>query len=445
MEFGDNKINCQHSVRVNHAGDKFIYLSNPMFGAHFHSQKMNLYEHKTGKTKQLIDKVTESEDLFIDSLPNDCFTMDDKNILFVTSKHLNQQMYLYSIDKELLSKIEFPTPAVSILDFNYDIIMASGSDIYATPTIFVAKLNSNDPTDVVGWHQIEDCIHLAEIDYKQYKIPTEDKKSFISAILATSVLPIVQNNNPDGKLEVIVDSEKLPTIVLVHGGPNCAFDTKYNELIVLWARLGFNILMINYRGSTGVNQEYVESLYGKVGELDVADCMTAIRHFTQSGIIDKTKLIIYGGSHGGFLAAHLCCQDEIKFTSAIIRNPVIDISTLQATSDIPDWSYNVSLAHKHFDFTWTPSSKDLISMFECSPMSKVDKANVPTFIQLGIKDRRVNMHQGERWIDLLKARGIDTICKIYNEEHQTTKVENKADFTIQSLIWIFDHLPKIKY
>lgn len=118
---------------------------------------------------------------------------------------------------------------------------------------------------------------------------------------------------------------------------------------------------MNYRGSTGMGSATVEYLQGKVGDVDVKDCITA----TEEAIkkypwLDRERIGLYGGSHGGFLVTHLSGQAPVNivqriqqfkhgtsietqfsfqdmFKAVVARNPVIDISVMFGTSDIPDW------------------------------------------------------------------------------------------------------------
>lgn len=61
-------------------------------------------------------------------------------------------------------------------------------------------------------------------------------------------------------------------------------------------------------------------------------------------------------------------------------------------------------------------------------------------MNLGSKDRRVNMYQGERWADLLRSRGVEIACKVYPDKHDLAKPEVAADSAINAAIWILKHL-----
>lgn len=444
----DSKTESFHTPRVNHSGEEFIYLANPCFGAHGHAVNLFICNIRTMQVRKFVDGLTGNSDFFLEkTLLNNCFTSDDKYILLVIRDYLYQHMCLYSIENSNFIKIKFPTTGVTVYDFRYDMILASGSEIDTTPTLFVASLNLLNANDVVAWHQIEDCVHLDEIEYESFKLTTpDDQSAYVSALLIKPNLRVLQENyttkTNDSNEKLIQQHTELPTIVCVHGGPHAAFAAFYMPVYVIFARLGLKSLLINYRGSSGVSEEYLQSLPGRVGELDIDDCLYVIRELVNKGIINQNKLVINGGSHGGFISCHLSCQDEFKFTSAIIRNPVTDLSTLYATSDIPVWCYTEGLGHKHYDFGSVPSSGELKKLYECSPMSKSSKANIPTLMLLGNKDRRVPMFQGERWVDILRARGIETLCKVYADKHDLATVNVAADSTVTAIIWILSHLPK---
>lgn len=67
--------------------------------------------------------------------------------------------------------------------------------------------------------------------------------------------------------------------------------------------------MVNYTGSLGFGQDWVEALLGRCGELDVGDVIASAKHLVELGIAEegKGKQFVSGGSHGGFLSAHREC------------------------------------------------------------------------------------------------------------------------------------------
>lgn len=91
--------------------------------------------------------------------------------------------------------------------------------------------------------------------------------------------------------------------------PHSASQADYFELYLSFILLGYAVLFTNYRGSLGYGQLNLDSLPGHIGRQDVDDVMTLTNHcLTKLRVGDAKKLVVFGGSHGGFLAAHLTGQ-----------------------------------------------------------------------------------------------------------------------------------------
>lgn len=126
-------------------------------------------------------------------------------------------------------------------------------------------------------------------------------------------------------------------IILPHGGPHAAMTPAFSAAIATFAlSMNITVVMPNYRGSTGFGEDYVNKLLGNVGTYDVEDCIAAMDMAEKDYAVEKGNWCVYGGSHGGFLAAHLTAQYPTRFKAAIVRNPVISLATNSTQSDIPD-------------------------------------------------------------------------------------------------------------
>ena len=103
--------------------------------------------------------------------------------------------------------------------------------------------------------------------------------------------------NPDYRAP---DNEKPPLIVKSHGGPTAAASTALSLSIQYWTSRGFAVLDVNYGGSTGYGRQYRERLNRKWGIVDVDDCVNGARYLAERGEVDGNRLIITGGSAGGY-------------------------------------------------------------------------------------------------------------------------------------------------
>jgi acylaminoacyl-peptidase len=92
-----------------------------------------------------------------------------------------------------------------------------------------------------------------------------------------------------------------PLIVAVHGGPhgNCSGDV---ELKIFSLLKGYSILAPNFTGSCGYGQDHIENLMGKIGQIDADEIVGFIKQLIDQKLCDPKKIIIIGGSYGGYLA-----------------------------------------------------------------------------------------------------------------------------------------------
>jgi acylaminoacyl-peptidase len=219
----------------------------------------------------------------------------------------------------------------------------------------------------------------------------------------------IAHHQPDSFPSLLLNrpgADKL--VVLPHGGPHSANTTEFiPEIIFLCTTLNASVLFVNYRGSLGQAQSVVESLPGKCGDQDVADV-----HQVVLSVRDRLKpssVFLCGGSHGGFISAHLSCRYPDVYSACVLRNPVINMTHLVATSDIPDWAWVETFGLQGFTDKrkaqfGVASPDDLKRMFEVSPVSHLGKAGLPppTLMHLGFGDRRVPHSQGMEWVRALR-------------------------------------------
>ena len=99
------------------------------------------------------------------------------------------------------------------------------------------------------------------------------------------------SNAPDVPIEAILISHRdstspRPSILIPHGGPHSCYSASYFSGYNFLLTLGFNLILVNFRGSTGFGEESIQSLPGNIGTNDVLDCMAALHAAIDTGKLD---------------------------------------------------------------------------------------------------------------------------------------------------------------
>ena len=216
----------------------------------------------------------------------------------------------------------------------------------------------------------------------------------------------------------VVAGTKLPTIVLPHGGPHANCPAAYVTSTAYLASLGYAVCYCNYRGSTGYGDVALQSLVGgAAGRADVDDCVAVAERAVADGVADPERLCAVGGSHGGFLAAHLVGQRPDLFRCAVLRNPVTDIAAMVPLTDIPDWCFVETLGREAYSDL--PSPEALAAMREASPVRyvhEVAKRDRPVLMLLGGVDLRVPPSNGLRYAAALREAGGRCEVRMFPED-----------------------------
>lgn len=205
-------------------------------------------------------------------------------------------------------------------------------------------------------------------------------------------------------------------------------------------KLGFAVLMVNYRGSLGFGQANIDSLISHVGVQDVEDTQLAVELALQMEPLDANRVALLGGSHGGFICCHLIGRYPEMYKACAVRSPVINMATLLGTSDIPDWRYTA--LGLSYCFERIPTEQDLAAMLLHSPITHAAKVCTPLLLCVGAKDQRVSPCQAVEYYRVLRARGIPVRLVWYPEgNHSLSGVEIEADVFMNCAHWIMHYLP----
>ncbi|MEA2007787.1 MAG: prolyl oligopeptidase family serine peptidase, partial [Chloroflexota bacterium] len=134
-----------------------------------------------------------------------------------------------------------------------------------------------------------------------------------------------------------------PLVVLVHGGPTGQRGAAFYPNVQFFTSRGYAVLQPNYRGSTGYGRAYRDALKGKWGVLDVADTVSGARHLAEEGLADGERMVVMGGSAGGFTVLKTLEDHSGVFKAGISMYGVANQFTLVADTHKFEERYSDSL------------------------------------------------------------------------------------------------------
>ncbi|KAL1676261.1 Alpha/Beta hydrolase protein [Schizophyllum commune] len=205
------------------------------------------------------------------------------------------------------------------------------------------------------------------------------------------------------------DGTPPPTILEPHGGPHMTAVPEFFLRTAVFVAAGYTVLQPNYTGSLGFGEAAVRALPGNCGTLDVEDPLALLRELIRQGKAsgDPRRLFYTGGSHGGFIGAHIVGQYPDLFGACVLRNPVISVGEV-STSDMPDWFYNeFGIEYPVIDSAGAKpplmTPENYARLHGASPISHVQRVRTPVLLQLGDSDLRIAPTNGLNYYHALRA------------------------------------------
>lgn len=221
---------------------------------------------------------------------------------------------------------------------------------------------------------------------------------------------------PKNRDYVAPPGERPPLLVHSHGGPTSAASTVLDLGVQYWTSRGIAVLDVNYGGSTGYGRAYRQRLNGQWGIVDVDDCVNGARTLVGRGEVDGDRLIIAGGSAGGYTT--LC--------ALTFRNVFQAGASYFGLSDLEADALETHKFESHYsDCLVAPYPAGRAIYYERSPIHFVDRISVPMILFQGLEDKIVLPNQSEMIFEAVRAKGVPVAYLAFEgEQHGFRKAEN---------------------
>jgi dipeptidyl aminopeptidase/acylaminoacyl peptidase len=207
-----------------------------------------------------------------------------------------------------------------------------------------------------------------------------------------------------------------PLLVKSHGGPTAAASDAMKLGVLYWTSRGVGVVDVNYGGSTGFGRAYRERLAGQWGVVDVDDCVNAARYLASEGLADPQRLLISGGSAGGFTTLSALTFRSL-FKAGASYFGISDIEALARDTHKFESRYLDRLIGPY------PAERNLY--ISRSPIHSAERISAPLLLLQGLEDKVVPPRQSESMFDTLRAKGLPTAYIAFaGEQHGFRKAEN---------------------
>ena len=228
--------------------------------------------------------------------------------------------------------------------------------------------------------------------------------------------------------------EVSPAIVYVHGGPTAQTMNSFNRFVQYMVNQGYIVIAPNYRGSTGYGKEFQQANLFDMGGGDLQDVLAAADWIKQTGYVDPKKLILMGGSYGGYMTMMGVTKAPEVWAAGVPIVPFVNWFT--------EIEHEDPVLQQSDLATMGDPVKNRALFEDRSPIFFVDKIKAPLLLLAGGHDPRCPKEEAQQVVDAVKKRGGVAEYKIYeNEGHGFAKVENQIDAYQRVADFLKAHVP----
>ena len=344
-------------------------------------------------------------------ISGDRFSPDGKQLTYTANVDGNTDVYLYDIATGKSRALPLPKGVNSPVGHSSPFTRDNSRLLYYHngPTspgdLWVYNLASGKSHQLthslVGGVRSEDMVEPSLVHY-----PSKDGKWSISAFV---YMPYNLPRNP-----------QHPVIVFVHGGPTAQTMNSFNRFIQFVANQGYIVIAPNYRGSTGYGKEFQQANLFDMGGGDLQDVLAGAEWIKQSGYVDSKKLILMGGSYGGYLTMMGVTKAPDLWAAGVPIVPFVNWFT-EIENEDP--------VLRESDLATMGDPERNKALFEDrSPINFVDQIKAPLYLLAGGNDPRCPKEEAQQVVDAVKKRGGVAEYKVYeNEGHGFARIENQID------------------
>jgi dipeptidyl aminopeptidase/acylaminoacyl peptidase len=276
-------------------------------------------------------------------------------------------------------------------------------------------------------------IHVAQMDGTGDRALTDVNHAFYQQVAVQPVerMPYKSKDGTaiDGFLVKPVGwqaGRKYPLVLVIHGGPEAMFATRWMLPMQVLAAHGYAVLFANPRGSTGYGRAFMRGAVKQWGGNIYTDLMSGVdTAIAQNTWVDADKLGVTGCSFGGFMTNWIVTQTA-RFKAAV---PMCSISDYISDEGARDAFYGHATdfggdLYQNFDLYW-----------KYSPLRYAMNVKTPVLILHGEADQRVPIEQAEEWFHSLHHFNVPSEMVIFPREAHDGLSTGEPKHVVAAMNW----------
>ncbi|MFI0486511.1 prolyl oligopeptidase family serine peptidase [Actinomadura sp. 9N215] len=363
---------------------------------------------RRGRDEMLIwDPVAGTEREIVLDLPGEIgadWYPDGTALLISHSYEARDELYRYDLSGEALTRIDTPRGVIGAAGVRPDGTVEFSWSSAAEPPVI--RATSGTSPDGGPTPRDEAVVLTPPGPVAPPSVPVED----------------VWVDGPAGRIHALVskpDGDRpCPTVFDVHGGPTAQDDDSFVPSAAAWVDHGFAVVRVNYRGSTGYGSEWRDAIEGRVGLTELEDIKAVRDWAVSSGLADPSRLVLTGGSWGGFLTLLGIGTQPDDWSVGVAAVPVADY--VAAYEDEME-------GLQAFDRSLFGGSPDEVPDLyrQSSPITYVSQVKAPVLILAGENDPRCPIRQIDNYLGRLAELDRPHEVYRYDAGHGSLVVEER--------------------
>jgi dipeptidyl aminopeptidase/acylaminoacyl peptidase len=388
--------------------------------------RLLLYDRKTGEKKNL----TEDFDRWVGTI---AWTTDSKNIFFAAENAGSSLVYEANLDHPTWTR-----PTIS--GFNDDLNLTPDGK-----ALIFTRMSISGPIEIYrGATEFSEC----EVYWKNQRVPpvryevpecqlskpeplTHLNDAVLSQVSTSPLEPFWFTGAHNDKVQGFLvkppnfdAAKKYPVKFLIHGGPQGAWgdDWSFRWNAELFAvptasqSSGYVVIMINFHGSTGYGQKFIDAINGDWGGAPFEDLMKGLDYAEQTyPFIDKDRECALGASYGGYMANWILGHTD-RFKCIVSHDGMFNAESA--------WGTTEELWFNNWEFKGTPYD-NRASYQKWSPHQYAKNFKTPTLVIHGQRDYRLDVSEGLQLFTTLQMQGVPSKMLYFPDEgHWVLKPQN---------------------